>query len=147
MSVSFSQGSQSAMDSFIRKSKCQSLSHCLVFVLPWTVAHQAPLSTQFSRQEYWSGLPFPSPGDFNSGIQLLHYRQILYHMNQGSPIRSDQKRLKNVWMAIVGDITHTQWVWLRDMNDTPGERLALPKLPVRSHWETPHLRVELLVCR
>ena len=29
---------------------------------PWTVAHQAPQSTEFSRQEYWSGLPFPSPG-------------------------------------------------------------------------------------
>ena len=32
-------------------------------VTPWTVAHQAPLSMKFSRQEYWSGLPFPSPGD------------------------------------------------------------------------------------
>jgi len=32
-------------------------------VTPWTVAHQAPLSMEFSRQEYWSGLPFPSPGD------------------------------------------------------------------------------------
>ena len=31
--------------------------------IPWTVAHQAPLSMEFSRQEYWSGLPFPSPGD------------------------------------------------------------------------------------
>ena len=30
---------------------------------PWAVAHQAPLSMGFSRQEYWSGLPFPSPGD------------------------------------------------------------------------------------
>ena len=30
---------------------------------PWTVAHQAPLSLEFSRQEYYSGLPFPSPGD------------------------------------------------------------------------------------
>ena len=30
---------------------------------PWTVAHQVPLSMEFSRQEYWSGLPFPSPGD------------------------------------------------------------------------------------
>ena len=29
---------------------------------PWTVAHQAPLSMEFSRQEYWSGVPFPSPG-------------------------------------------------------------------------------------
>ena len=33
------------------------------YVTPWTVAHQAPLSMDFSRQEYWSGLPFPSPGD------------------------------------------------------------------------------------
>ena len=41
----------------------QSLSHVLFFATQWTVAHQAPLSTGFSRQEYWSGLPFPSPGD------------------------------------------------------------------------------------
>ena len=33
------------------------------FVTPWTVAQQAPQSKGFSRQEYWSGLPFPSPGD------------------------------------------------------------------------------------
>ena len=37
---------------------------------PWTVAYQAPQSMEFSRQEYWSGLPFPSPGDLpNSGIE------------------------------------------------------------------------------
>ena len=36
---------------------------CPTLVTPWTVACQAPLSTGFSRQEYWSGLPFPSPGD------------------------------------------------------------------------------------
>jgi len=40
------------------------------FVIPWTVAHQAPLSIGFSRQEYWSGLSFPSPGDLpNLGIE------------------------------------------------------------------------------
>ena len=33
-----------------------------LFVTPWTAAHQAPLSMEFSRQEYWSGLPFPPPG-------------------------------------------------------------------------------------
>ena len=33
------------------------------FVIPWTVAGQVPLSMGFSRQDYWSGLPFPSPGD------------------------------------------------------------------------------------
>ena len=37
---------------------------------PWNVAYQAPLSTGFSRQEYWSGLPFPSPGDLpDPGIE------------------------------------------------------------------------------
>ena len=37
---------------------------CLrLFSIPWTVAYQAPPSMGFSRQEYWSGLPFPSPGD------------------------------------------------------------------------------------
>ena len=41
----------------------QSLSHVQLFVSPWTRAHQAPLSVEFSRQEYWSGLPFPSPGN------------------------------------------------------------------------------------
>ena len=42
---------------------CQSFSHVWLFVTPWTVAHQALLSMGFSGQEYWSGLPFPSPED------------------------------------------------------------------------------------
>ena len=41
----------------------RSLSRVRLFVTLWTVAHQTPLSMGFSRQEYWSGLPFPSPGD------------------------------------------------------------------------------------
>ena len=48
----------------------QLLSHVQFFLLPWTVAHQAPLSMAFSRPEYWSGLPFPSPGDsLDTGIK------------------------------------------------------------------------------
>ena len=42
----------------------KSLSRVRLFVTPWTVAYQAPPSMVFSRQECWSGLPFPSPGDF-----------------------------------------------------------------------------------
>ena len=41
---------------------CGSLSCARLFVTPWTVGHQAPLSMEFSKQEYCSGLPFPSPG-------------------------------------------------------------------------------------
>ena len=40
-----------------------SLTHVRLFGTPWAVALQAPLSMEFSRQEYWSGLPCPSPGD------------------------------------------------------------------------------------
>ena len=47
-----------------------SLSRVQLFVTPWTEAHQAPPSMGFSRQEYWSGLPFPSPGGLpNPGIE------------------------------------------------------------------------------
>ena len=49
----------------------QSLSRVWLFVTPWTVACQAPLSMVFARQEYWSGLPFPTPGDLpDPGIEL-----------------------------------------------------------------------------
>ena len=43
--------------------KVKSLSHVRLFATPWIVAYQAPQSMGFSRQEYWRGLPFPSPGD------------------------------------------------------------------------------------
>ena len=52
------------------KVKVKSLSHVQLFATPWTVAYQASLSMGFSKQEYWSGLPFPSPGDLpNPGIE------------------------------------------------------------------------------
>ena len=45
-------------------------SHARLFATPWTVAHQAPLSMGFSRQEYWSELPFPPPGDLpKTGVE------------------------------------------------------------------------------
>ena len=50
--------------------KVKSLSRVRLFATPWTIAHQAPVSMGFSRQEYWSALPFPSPGDLpNPGIE------------------------------------------------------------------------------
>ena len=50
-----------------------SLSHVWLFTISWTVAFQAPLSMGFPRQESWSGLPFPSPGDLpDQGIRHLH---------------------------------------------------------------------------
>ena len=50
----------------------QSLNHGQLFVTPWIVAHQAPLPMEFSRQEYWSGLLFPIPGDLpDSGLKHI----------------------------------------------------------------------------
>ena len=69
--------------------RAKSISHVRLFATPWIVARQAPLSMGFSRQEYWSGLPCPPPGDLpNLGIKTASLmflniscinRQILYH--------------------------------------------------------------------
>ena len=58
------------------KVKVKSLSPVWLLATPWTAAYQAPPSMGFSRQEYWSGLPLPSP--------LLHHRQSLYHLSRSS---------------------------------------------------------------
>ena len=55
---------------YVKFNVVKLLSHVRLFVTPWTVAYKALLSMEFSRQEYWSGLPFPSPGDLpNMGIE------------------------------------------------------------------------------
>ena len=57
-------------NTYQRWLKRKSLSRVLLFAIPWTVAHQPPLSMKFSKQEYCSELPFPSPGDLpNPGIE------------------------------------------------------------------------------
>ena len=70
---------------------CQVASVVSDSATPWTVAYQAPLSMEFSGQEYWRGLPCPPPGDLPIQglnlclLRLLHCRQILYYLiHQGS---------------------------------------------------------------
>ena len=54
----------------MQKKALKKFSIHLCFATPWIAAHQAPLSMELSRQEYWSGLPFPSPGDLpDPGIE------------------------------------------------------------------------------
>ena len=69
-----------------------SLSRVQPFASPWTVAHQAPLSTGFSWQEYWNGFPFPPPGDLpEPGIKPMSLvspalqEEALLLSHQGSP--------------------------------------------------------------
>ena len=55
---------------YIKEEEVKSLSRVWLFETPWTTAYKAPLSMAFSKQEYWSGLPFPSPGDLpDPGIE------------------------------------------------------------------------------
>ena len=62
--------SPSWVSSMISFSEVKSLSRVQLFVTPWAAAYQAPPSMGFSRQDYWSGLPFPSPEDLpNRGIE------------------------------------------------------------------------------
>ena len=69
---------------------------------PQTVAHQAPLSLGFSGQEYWSGLPFPSPGGVfpiqGSNLGLPHCRQILYCLSH----RKELKTCSKAWWGFPG---------------------------------------------
>ena len=75
------------------KVKVKSLSHARLFATPWTVAHQAPPSMGFSRQEYWSELPFPSPGDLpNPGIEPRSpalQAEVLTSEPPGKPFKSE----------------------------------------------------------
>ena len=74
----------------MKRKKVKSLSCVWLFVTPWTGACQAPLSMGFPRQEYWNGLPYPSPGDRpNPGIKHRSpkLRQTPYHLSpKGSEI-------------------------------------------------------------
>ena len=75
----------------------KSLSRVQLFGTLWTVAHQAPPSMGFSRQEYWSGLPFPSPGDLpNPGIEPRSsalQADALTSEPPGKPIQTPEGRL------------------------------------------------------
>ena len=61
------------------KVKVKSLSRAWLFATPWTVAHQAPLSMGFSRQEYWSGVPLPSPWYCGNFFKKDSYLSTIYH--------------------------------------------------------------------
>ena len=74
----------------IRELVCQSLSHVQFFGTPWTVECQAPLSMEFSRQEYWSGLSFPSSGESSQPrdpTQVSHFagRSLLSELSEVKP--------------------------------------------------------------
>ena len=80
------------------KVKVKSISRVRLFATPWTVAYQDPPSMGFSKQEYWSGLPFPSPRDLpDPGMHpsLSHCRQTLCRLSHQERISSGEILLKS----------------------------------------------------
>ena len=100
------------------------VSHAGLSVTSWTVGRQAPLSMDFSRQEYWSGLPFPSPGDLpDPGIEPES--PYLRHWQAGSLPLAPPGKLWHCLMSRRCQITGTQkeaWSQGREERESRGER-------------------------
>ena len=91
-------------------SSVQSLRRVRLFATPWTVAHQAPLSMGFSRQEHWSGLPFTSPGDLpNPGFKPASLTSNLHWQTGSLP-------LSDTWEALRMAILEKRTLGKRDIN-------------------------------
>ena len=80
------------------------VSNC--FAIPWGVAHQAPLSMEFSQQESWSGLPFPSPEDLQGSI--LHFLCLLHEQADSLPLSHLGSSLPEL-----GIPKHRSLLWLK----------------------------------
>ena len=132
---------------------CESVSHSVVSnsVIPWTVAHQAPLSTGLSSQEYWSGLPFPSPQlalpylNNNKTYTLKqrsyysdtktrqrHHKKrknyTIYHMNMDAKIF--KKILANNPGIYIKMLHHDQW----DLSQESKDDQTLKNQPIHPYW-------------
>ena len=107
----------------IQKSVCvcvcvcvyvRAFSHVQLFVTPWTVAHQSPLPVEFSRQEYWSGLPLPSPEDLpDSGIECRSLALQVDSLPSQPPGKYlDTVKWKELKTTLKKKIKRTSW-WLK----------------------------------
>ena len=107
---------------------------CPTLVTSWTVAHWAPLSMKFSRQEYWSGLPFPSPGDLpDPGIQPgspALQADSLPSEPPGKPFKGSGTCKWERWLV------QPRWPWLQPRHHgtslPKGKHLALSLAPLHS---------------
>ena len=93
----------------------QLLSHVQLFVTPWTVARQAPMSVGFSRQEYWSGLPFPSPREGGGRLKREDIYIYIYIKSWLIHIVTWQKSTQH-WKVIILQLKKkkSNWLWGMD---------------------------------
>ena len=109
---------------------------CPTLATPWTVSHQAPLSMRFSRRDYKSRLPFPSPGDLltqESNPGLLHCRQILSQLSyKGSPelVHRTRQLVFPSWLRVEEQKGESGTSCRMEFQRSPAPR-ALPSLTQR----------------
>ena len=96
----------------MKKLEVKLLSRVRLFATPWTVAHQAPPSMGFSRQEYWSGLPFPSPGDIpDPGIESRSPILEVDSLTSEPPLPKKFCMCLLYISAIVAVVSHLSHLW------------------------------------
>ena len=132
---------------------CVSRSVMSNSVTPWTVTHQGPLSMEFSRQEYWSGLPFPSPGDLpDPGLEP----RFLSSYIPASLVAQTVKRLPAKWETWVRSLgwedlekemaTHSSTLaWKIPWMEEPGRLQSMGLQRVEHDWAT--FTFTFLYCR
>ena len=97
------------------KVKVKSLTRVWLLATPWTAAYQAPLSMEFSRQEYWSGLPLPSP---MTNLDSIFEKQRHHFANKGYLVKAliFSYRSSHVWMWELdhkeGWVPNNWWLWI-----------------------------------
>ena len=78
----------------------KSLSHVQPSATPWTAAHQAPLSMGFSRQEYWSGVPWPSPNETRKGLNQILCDYTVEVTNRFKGLDLLDRLLEELWTEV-----------------------------------------------
>ena len=127
------------------------LSHVQLFATLWTVAQQAPLSMGFSRQEYWSALPFPSlghlpdPGLSPCRLHLLHCRWLLYHLSHwGMQLLSHYHQFSSVQSLSPVWLFVTLWIAAHEASlSITNSRSSLRLTSIESVMPSSHL----ILCR
>ena len=116
MFTRFILGSQVPILTYHLKVKVKSLSRVWLFATQWTVAHQAPPSMGFSRQEYWNGLPFPSLGDLpDPGIEP-----------RSPTLEADALTSEPPGKPLSGNLIKTIYTYIRWFFPIPQKRFYLP---------------------